>query len=163
MRSGLILLGITALACKGKDAPPAPGLAVAGSDAPHVTPGPTVVPNAAPDKPVLPAVRAPRGSGSPPANDDFAAEKIDPDWKRSTESHLKAQFATLDQKPSDIDCKETICELTFAGSQEDLSAAMDELPKLQDEAQSVLLGAPTRDAKGLMTLHAYVRYSRNDN
>ena len=146
MTRALILLGITALACRGKDSakPATPGSAeapVAAAPAPAPAPAPALPPatRATTEKPVLPAIVAP-GSGA--LTDRFATEEIDPEWREKTEAALKKRYAKMEHPPSDTECKRDICRLTLAGSPQDLAAAIDELQALNDTSQSLLLTRP---------------------
>lgn len=163
MRRALILLALTALACRDKEAPkssssPAPA-------APAAKAGPAAVasaPSAAPDRPTLPTFGSGSGLGSGTIADQFAADPIDPMWKSRTEGDLKRAFAKMKHPPVETECHTQLCRLTIAGSETDLEASVDELQALREQARSILLTAPVKDADGRLKLVAYLQYDRPD-
>jgi hypothetical protein len=156
MRRALILLAVTALACRDKDAPKP---AAAGSAAPtgSAAGSAVAVPGPAPARPELPAFGSAAGSGT--IGDIFAAEQVDTSWKAKTESDLKSRFAKMKHAPTDVDCKTSLCKLTIAGSETDVEASVDELQALREQAQSLLLTAPVRDGDH-MKVTAYLQFDR---
>jgi hypothetical protein len=160
VRGALILFAITALACRDKDAPkPAPAPSQAPVPVP-VTPTPSR-PNAAPERPALPTQGLGLGSGT--IADQFAADPIDQVWKSRTEGELRRQFAKMKHAPTGTECHASLCRLTIVGSETDVEASVDELQVLRQQAQSLLLTAPTKGADGRMTLVAYLQYERTDS
>ncbi len=119
------------------------------------TPAPGSAPTARPPAPALPPIDAPDPRGLPPA-EGFAAEHEDRTWKAATEKTLHERLAKLPGGPPQIECKQTQCLLTFGGSEQDISRALDQLQQLQDIAQHVTL---TRDGK---TMRAYLHFERPD-
>jgi len=163
MRRALILLALTGLACRDKDAPkpaPAPATAQPASAVP-AAPGTThSAPSAAPERPTLAAFGSGSGLGSGTIADQFAADPIDSMWKSRTEGDLKRAFAKMKHPPTDTECHTTLCKLTIAGSEADLEASVDELQALREQARSILLTAPVKDPDGRMRLVAYLQYER---
>ena len=151
MTRALILLGITALACRGKDPPkPAtPGSAV-------VAPAPTPAPKPRADK-------APELQGSfgtdPQAGvnvaERFDKEDVDAAWKSRTEADLKKRLAG--HPPAATECRASICRLTITGSEADIAASIEELQSLHDAAQSLVLTRPEPTK-----IVAYLTYERAD-
>lgn len=136
MTRALILLGITALACREKE-PPKPA-----------TPGPAAAPvhsaakpAAAPEAPALPVFGS-GGGGSGTLADRFSAEEVDASWKAKTESDLRARYAKMQHPPNETECRSDMCRLTITGSEQDLAASVDELQGLHDTAQSLMLTRP---------------------
>ena len=165
MRRALILLAVTALACRDKDAPkppPPPPVAPVGSAAPAVPVATTTggAATAAGPRPELPAFGSGSGLGSGSIADQFAADPIDPSWKSRTEGDLKRAYAKMKHPPGETECHTTLCRLTIAGSETELEASVDELQALREQAQSLLLTAPVKDGDGRMKLVAYLQYER---
>jgi len=159
MSRALILLAVTALACRDKEpAKVAPAPAPAGSAAPSAAP---VVkaspPSTTTPAPTLPAFGSAAGSGT--ISDIFAAEQVDTSWKAQTESDLRTRFKKMKHAPTDVDCKTSLCKLTLAGSEADVDASVDELQALHEQAQSLLLTAPVKDGDR-MKVTAYLQYDR---
>lgn len=138
MTRALILLGITALACRGKDTPKP---ATPGSAAPPVAVAP-VKPSPPPEAPELPMYGS--GGGGPASSivDRFAVEQVDASWKSHTEADLRARYAKMRHPPSETECRTDMCRLTLTGSEGDLAASVDELEALHDTAQSLMLTRP---------------------
>jgi hypothetical protein len=161
MRRALILLAITALACRDKDAPkPSPQAAPAAPPPPAAPVAVGSTPSAAPERPVLPAAGSGSGLGSGTIADQFAADPIDSMWKSRTEGDLKRAFAKMKHPPKEAECHTTLCRLTIGGSEAELEASVDELQALREQAQSLLLTAPVKDGDGRMKLVAYLQYER---
>jgi hypothetical protein len=157
MSRALILLAVTALACRGNEATkPAP----AGSAAPAAAPPPVVKaspPPATTARPELPAFGSAAGSGT--IGDIFAAQEVDTSWKAQTENELQTRFRKMKHVPTDIDCKTSLCRLTIAGNDADVEATVDELQALRDRSQSLLLTAPVKDGDHLKVT-AYLQFDR---
>ena len=136
MTRALILLGITALACREKE-PPKPATPGSAAAPAHVagTPAP------APEAPELP-VFGTGGGGSGTLADRFSAEEVDASWKAKTESALHARYAKMRHPPNETECRTDMCRLTITGSEQDLAASVDELQGLHDTAQSLMLTRP---------------------
>ena len=151
MTRALILLGITALACRSKD-PPKPA-----------TPGSAA---AAPAQPAAPQPRADKAPELQPTfgmdpqagsnvEERFDKEDVDAAWKSRTEADLKKRLAK--HPPAETECKASMCRLTITGSEADIGAAMDELQSLHDAAQSLVLTRPEPTK-----IVAYLTYERAD-
>ena len=151
MTRALILLGITALACREKD-PPKP--ATPGSAAAPVA---VTAPKASPpaERPELPVFGSGAG-GSASIGDRFAAEEIDASWKSHTEAKLRGSYAKMHHPPSETECRTDMCRLTITGTEQDIAASVDELQSLHDTAQSLML---TRPEPGKIV--AYLQFERN--
>ena len=151
MTRALILLGITALACRDKE-PPKPA-----------TPGSAVATQAAPTAPKPRADKAPELQptfGTDPQAgvniaERFEKEDVDAAWKSRTEADLKKRLAG--HPPVATECKASICRLTITGSEADLGATMDQLQSLHDAAQSLVLTRPEPTK-----IVAYLTYERAD-
>lgn len=146
----LILLGITALACRDKEAPkPAtPGSAALAA------PAPTATPKSRADKaPELPAFGSDNGSIS--VAERFKKEDVDTVWKSRTEADLRKRLAS--HPPSDVECRASVCRLTITGSEADIAAAMEDMTALHDAAQSLVLSRPEPTK-----IVAYLTYERAD-
>ncbi|MBV8758240.1 MAG: hypothetical protein JO257_13220 [Deltaproteobacteria bacterium] len=147
----LILLGITALACRDKEAPkPAtPGSAAVAVSAPAPVPKPRA--DKAPE--LLPGF----GSDKVAVNveDRFKNEDVDVAWKSHVEADLKKRLAK--HPPSELECKASVCRLAITGSEADISAAIDDMQSLHDAAQSLTLSRP--DPTKVV---AYLTYERAD-
>jgi hypothetical protein len=150
MSRALILLALTALACRNKDAP---------KPAPAAPPAPTgsAAPTAA-ERPELPVYGSGAG-GSGAIGDVFATQQVDPSWKAQTESTLRDRFAKMKHAPTDVDCKTSLCRLTIAGSEADVAASVDELQGLRDRAQSLLLSTPVKEGDRVKVT-AYLTFER---
>jgi hypothetical protein len=138
MTRALILLAITALACREKD-PPKP--ATPGSAAlaqPHVAVQPPAAAGEAPELPMFGS----GGGGSASLVDRFAAEEIDASWKSHTEASLRARYAKMQHPPAETECRSDMCRLTITGTEQDIAASVDELQSLHDTAQSLMLTRP---------------------
>jgi len=138
MTRALILLGITALACREKD-PPKPATPGSGAAAP--TPVPAPPPAASTERPELPTFGS-GGGGSASIVDRFAAENVDASWKKKTESELRARYGKMQHPPAETECRTDMCRLTITGSEQDIAASVDELQSLHDTAQTLLLTRP---------------------
>lgn len=150
MSRALILLVLTALACRGKDAPkPAP----AAPPAPKGSAAPVAA-----ERPELPVYGSGAG-GSGSIGDRFATQEVDPSWKAQTEEQLRDRFAKMKHAPTDIDCKSSLCRLTIAGSEGDVAASVDELQALHDQAQSLLLSTPVKEGDRVKVT-AYLQFER---
>jgi len=157
MSRALILLAVTALACRDKEPPkvaPAPAPAGSAAPAPVVKASPPPTTTAAP---ALPAFGSAAGSGT--IGDIFAAEEVDTSWKTQTESDLHARFKKMKHAPTDLDCKTSLCRLTIAGSDADVEATVDELQAQREQSQSLLLTAPVKDGDHLKVT-AYLQFDR---
>ncbi len=146
----LILLGITALACRDKEAPKP---ATPGSAA-SATPASAPVARPRADKaPELPAF----GSDMAGSNvaDRFKSEDVDAVWQSRTEADLKKRLAK--HPPNDLECKASICRLTITGSEAEIGAAMEDMQALHDAAQSLVLSRPEPTK-----IVAYLTYERAD-
>lgn len=149
MRRALILLVLTALACRDKSAPTPTAVASAPA---------TKGSAAAPERPELP-VYGSGAAGSGTVGDQFAAQEVDAAWKAQTESELRGRFAKMKHAPSELDCKSSLCRLTIAGSETDVAASVDELQALHDQAQSLLLSTPVKDGDRVKVT-AYLQFER---
>lgn len=150
MTRALILLGITALACRDKEAPkPAtPGSAAVATPATASAPKPRA------DKaPELPAFGSDTGSVN--VAERFKSEDVDAVWKSRTEADLKKRLAK--HPPNDMECRASICRLTITGSEADIGAAMEDMQALHDAAQSLVLSRPEPTK-----IVAYLTYERAD-
>ncbi len=149
MTRALILLGITALACRDKEAPKA---ATPGSAA-VATPGSAAPATPRSDKaPVLPAFGSAMGSGS--VEDRFKAEDADPVWKQHTEADINALLA---KHHATTECRASICRLSITGDEAEISAAIDDLQVFHDHAQSLVLSRPEPTK-----IVAYLTFERAD-
>jgi hypothetical protein len=151
MTRALILLGITALACREKD-PPKP--ATPGSAAAPVAVAPAR-PSAPAAPPELPMFGSGGGGSAASVVERFAAEDIDASWKSHTEADLRARFAKMRHPPSETECRTDMCRLTITGGEGDLAASIDELQALHDTAQSLMLTRPEPT-----TIVAYLTFER---
>ena len=159
MRLALILFAITALACRGKEAPK-PSAAPGAPAKPAATAAAPSAPSAPPARPELPTPGSAFGSGT--IADQFAADPVDSMWKSRTEGDLKRAYAKMKHPPLETECHTRLCRLTIAGSESELEASVDELQVLRDQAQSLLLTAPVKGADGQMKVVAYLQYERTD-
>jgi hypothetical protein len=141
MTRALILLGITALACRSKEPPkPAtPGSAVAPAAPTAVAPPATHV---ADDRPELPVFGSASGSATGTLADRFSTEEVDASWKAKTEKELRAKYSAMKHPPAETECRSDMCRLTLAGSDDDVAAAVDDLQSLHGIAQSMMLTRP---------------------
>ena len=153
MTRALILLGITALACREKE-PPKPATPGSAAAPAHVAARPAAAPQA-PQAPALP-VFGTGGDGSGTPADRFSAEEVDASWKARTESDLHARYAKMHHPPAETECRTDMCRLTITGSEQDLAASVDELQGLHDTAQSLMLTRP-EPAK----IVAYLQFDRS--
>lgn len=136
-----IIVGISLLGCKDKEAPRPPPVAT----------GSGVAAQAAPAVPRLdPGV----------AGSAFDSEQEDKNWATSTEAAIKLAAPDL----TDVDCKARQCRATLTASSE--AELMAKADKLSDEtnlrgteAHSVLLTTPTT-VNGKLSMQIYVRYDR---
>jgi hypothetical protein len=146
-----ILLVLTALACRDKDAP---------KRAPVTTPPAPVAKGSAvaPERPELPEFGG-GGGGSGTIRDRFATQEVDATWKAQTEHELRGRFAKMKHAPSEIDCKASLCRLTIAGSESDVAVSIDELQGLRDQARTLLLTTPVKDGDQFK-LTAYLEFER---
>jgi hypothetical protein len=155
MTRALILLGITALACRDKDTPKP---ATPGSAAPIAVAPPRVAisPNPPAERPELPTFGSAAGGSGASVGDRFAAEEIDASWKSHTEASLRASYAKMHHPPSETECRTDMCRLTITGTEADLAASVDELQSLHDDAQTLMLTRPEPTK-----IVAYLQFERN--
>lgn len=147
----LILLGITALACRDKE-PPKP--ATPGSAATVVAQPATPKPRADKAPELQPTFGTDPHAGVDVA-ERFKNEDVDAAWKSRTEADLKKRLAK--HPPAETECKSSVCRLTITGSEADMSAALDDLQALHDAAQSLVLSRPEPTK-----IVAYLAYERAD-
>jgi hypothetical protein len=94
-----------------------------------------------------------------PIAEQFDAEPVDRFWKTNTEAELRRRVP----KASAIDCHQTLCRITLAGSELDVSTQSEELVaerSLHGLVGSVVLTAPAKHADGTLELRAYARFSQ---
>ena len=112
------------------------------------------------DRPGLPA--APADHRAPVAiADAFAAEPIDAAWRGGTERDIRTRVPTAEA----VECHRTLCRITIAGNEAEISAAIDRMENeqaLRGIAASVLLTAPENRSDGKMAMQAYARFERSD-
>jgi hypothetical protein len=151
MTRALILLGITALACRDKD-PPKPATPAAAVTAPATPAAPQPRADKSPE--LLPSFGTDPHAGSNVA-ERFQNEDVDAAWKSRTEADLRKRLAK--HPPAETECKASMCRLTITGSETDVSAAMEDLQALHDAAQSLVLTRPEPTK-----IVAYLTYERAD-
>jgi hypothetical protein len=140
MTRALILLGITALACRDKDPPKPATPGSAAPVAPHTTAPPAT--HATDERPELPTFGSASGSATATVADRFSSQDVDATWKARTEADLRKHYAKMKHPPAETECRADMCRLTLTGSDEDLAASVDELQSLHDIAQSMMLTRP---------------------
>jgi hypothetical protein len=147
-----IVLGVALVACKDGSAPAPPQVE---SSVP--THAPTPQPARAP-KPSLPAPVTP-SPPSPPQQiaQQFDAEPVDRFWKTNTEAEIRRRVPNANA----IECHQTLCRITLAGSETDVGAQSEQLGNehsLQGIVGSIVLTAPDKRADGTLELRAYARF-----
>jgi hypothetical protein len=155
MRSAwLIVVGISVLACKDKEAarpaeqPSAPGEPTPASRPAAPTPDPTGGAMHAPERPQLDPAR------------EFDEEREDRAWADATEQAITAVAPEL----RDVTCRERQCRATLAAATEAELVALtnklerdDALPST--EARNILLTEAKQDG-GKVAMTIYIRYDR---
>jgi len=103
------------------------------------------------ERPSLPAPEdEPTGIAPQQVAAQFDAEPVDRLWKQNTEAKLRRQIAN-----ATIECHSTICRVTFAGSEADITTQTEQLAG----AGAFTLTAPSKRADGTLELQAYARFS----
>jgi hypothetical protein len=154
-RSSLFLAIL--LSCKGDNAPaPTP----ASGSAPE--PPPAKVTNIeAPKAPGLPD-RPSLGSGKS-AQAVFEAESRETVWAGEAETEIKSRLKLRAGKVEAVECRQSQCRLTIAGSKTDVGKAIADLEGhrgLHGYAKNVLLTAPEEKSDGTLVLRAYALFDR---
>ena len=137
MRRALILLGITALACRDKEAPkpppPAPAPATAATACRSAAPKPR--PPTRP--PELPAFGSGVGSAARSIAGPVRGRRDRSVVEVADRGRPQAGVREVKHPPSETECHATLCRLTIAGSETDSRGELDELQALREPAQSL--------------------------
>jgi hypothetical protein len=93
---------------------------------------------------------------------EFDGESIDRFWKTNTEAEIRRRVPAANA----IECHQTLCRITLAGSESDVTAQSEQLGaasegdkhSLNGIVGSIVLTAPDKHADGTLELRAYARF-----
>jgi hypothetical protein len=118
-------------------------------------PAPPRLPSADTKNPALPKLTA---------AEVFAAQPRDDEWAPPTETEIRKRFKRVrGAKLSELDCRQSQCQIIVAGTQADVSRTIADLEGdrgLHGFAQNLLLTAPERKPDGTLVLRAFAMFDR---